>query len=285
MDKIKQQVLADYKKANKSAKERMLKKYGFSNEADFLKEFELNEEKVVEEPKEDNAALDLVVAFDTTGSMSSYIGSVKKHVEKLVGDLFSKTPNLKMKIVAFGDYCDMESESVFGKAYQFSQLTDNQNDLVKFVKSAKDTSGGDSDEFYELVIKKIVEETEWREGAKKSVLLIGDAAPHRVGYSFSSKVQNAKIDWKQEAAKAASLGIQFDTLRIHESQGWYAELSKTTGGVCMEFKNANKISQIIEGTTYVRGSKKEFKSKLASVMKSGDAELIGAYKTISTLLD
>ena len=33
-----------------------------------------------------------------------------------------------------------------------------------------DTSGGDGPEFYELVIKKIVEETEWREGSTRSIL-------------------------------------------------------------------------------------------------------------------
>jgi len=43
---------------------------------------------------------------------------------------------------------------------------------------AQNTSGGDGDEFYELVIKKIVEEMDWREGSTKAVLLIADANPH-----------------------------------------------------------------------------------------------------------
>jgi hypothetical protein len=37
-------------------------------------------------------------------------------VTKLIGELFKNTPNLRMKIVAFGDYCDMQSASNFRKA-------------------------------------------------------------------------------------------------------------------------------------------------------------------------
>ncbi len=53
----------------------------------------------------------------------------------------------------------MVSPQVFGDAYQCIMPTDNANGLIKFVKESKDTSGGDWEEFYELVIKKIVEET------------------------------------------------------------------------------------------------------------------------------
>lgn len=60
--------------------------------------------------------LDMVIAFDTTGSMYSYIEAVKKHVIDLIPKLFTANPKLKVSIVAFGDYCDMESKDEFGKA-------------------------------------------------------------------------------------------------------------------------------------------------------------------------
>ena len=51
-------------------------------------------------PKTDGAKtegmLDLIIAFDTTGSMKSYIGAVKKHVTKLIPKLFESNPNLKI---------------------------------------------------------------------------------------------------------------------------------------------------------------------------------------------
>ena len=229
--------------------------------------------------------LDMVIAFDTTGSMSSYIQSVKKHVEVLVNEMFSKTPGLKIKIVAFGDYCDMQAYDVFGAAYQESALTNNVNDLIKFIKHAKNTSGGDGDEFYELVIQKITNETPWRKGAKKSILLIGDANAHKVGYNYPRIVTNAQIDWKKECKNAAKLGIQIDTLSIEPyTAKFYQEISSITNGISLPFKSASKISNVIEGLAYARTSKKHFGMSFAAATASGDEELIGAYKSMSSLL-
>lgn len=77
--------------------------------------------KVVE-PSTTDGMLDMVIAFDTTGSMSAYINAVKTHVKELVPKLFSSNPDLRIGIVAFGDYCDMKSKDNFGKAYQVLNL-------------------------------------------------------------------------------------------------------------------------------------------------------------------
>ena len=98
----------------------------------------------------------MVIAFDTTGSMAAYIGAVRQEVADLIPRLFKDNPDLRLGIVAFGDYCDMINAQEFGKAYQCIMPTDNENELVRFIKESQDTSGGDGDEFYELVIKKIV---------------------------------------------------------------------------------------------------------------------------------
>lgn len=47
--------------------------------------------KVVE-PSTTDGMLDMVIAFDTTGSMSAYINAVKTHVKELVPKLFSSNP-------------------------------------------------------------------------------------------------------------------------------------------------------------------------------------------------
>ena len=91
--------------------------------------------------------------------MAAYIEAVRKEVAELVPRLSKDNENLRLGIVAFGDYCDMKSASEFGDAYQCLMPTANENDIIKFVRETKDTSGGDGDEFYELVIKKIVEKT------------------------------------------------------------------------------------------------------------------------------
>lgn len=56
--------------------------------------------KVAESPATDGM-LDMVIAFDTTGSMSAYINAVKTHVKELVPKLFGSNPDLRIGIVAF----------------------------------------------------------------------------------------------------------------------------------------------------------------------------------------
>ena len=223
--------------------------------------------------------LDMVIAFDTTGSMARYIDDVRKQVSELVPRLFKVNPDLKLGIVAFGDYCDMPDTKTFGTAYQCLPLTDNENGIMRFIKESKNTDGGDGDEFYELVIKKIVEETPWREGATKSVLLIADAEPHEVGYSYKKIVQNSNIDWKKEARKAAELGIKFDTVSIH-GLPWYEQLSEITGGLSVPFRSDNKTADLIEAATLSRGGRESrdlFTEKVYCCMAAGDKEMSSVY--------
>lgn len=100
--------------------------------------------KVVSSNKEElittnDGMLDMVIAFDTTGSMSAYINAVKTHVKELVPKLFSSNPDLRIGIVAFGDYCDMKAPTLYGKAYQVLDLTNDENKIIKFINEAKDT--------------------------------------------------------------------------------------------------------------------------------------------------
>lgn len=203
-------------------------------------------------PKVDGK-LDMVIAFDTTGSMASYIGAVRNEVADLIPRLFKDNEDLRLGIVAFGDYCDMESAQVFGKAYQCIMPTNNENDLIKFVRESRDTSGGDGDEFYELVLKKIVEETPWREGSTRSILLISDADPHPLGYTYEDFVVGNQIDWRDVAKKAASMKIKVDTVTITDAS-WYRELSAMTNGVSVPFHSGYKTSRLVEASVSARGS-------------------------------
>ena len=227
--------------------------------------------------------LDMVIAFDTTGSMASYINAVKEHVKTLIPKLFKQNPDLRIGIVAFGDYCDMPNKDEFGKAYQVCELTDNENRLIEFITNAKNTSGGDRDEFYELVIKKIVEETNWRESSTKAVLLIADSKPHKLRYSYWDIVVNNQIDWREEAKKAAEKGIKFDTLTIDEIE-WYKELSSITNGVSAPFSTSSKTSQLVEAAALARGGEKTrglYMATMDSFEASGDAEMTAVYAAYS----
>lgn len=289
MTKTKEQLILDFKKANSQRKERIAAKAGFKSASEYLAS--LQEKKKTSTKKE---KLDYVVAFDTTGSMGSYIADVKEHVQKLIPEMFSQDIDLQMRIIAFGDYCDMEniSQNKFGKAYQESEFTNNPDELIQFIQGAENTAGGDAEEFYELVIKKIIDETPWRKDARKLVLFIADDRPHKVGYTCTdyrrTGMINNQIDWKEEAKRAATLKISFDTLSIHgDSYPWYRELAQITNGVYLPFQSSTKTSKVMAASAYARGSKKSkatFTVAYASAVATGDDELIGVYKSLNEVL-
>lgn len=232
--------------------------------------------------------LDMVIAFDTTGSMAMYINAVRNEVAQLIPRLFKDNDDLRLGIVAFGDYCDMEDAHTYGKAYQRILPTNNENDLIKFVRESKDTNGGDGDEFYELVIKRIVEETPWREGSTRSILLIADAHPHPLGYTYKDYLdQGNQIDWRMEAKKAASMKIKIDTVTITNAP-WYKELSAMTNGVSVPFRSGEKTARLVEAAVSSRGTMAA-RAHFDSIMAACDDEemrgVFSAYKEERDKLD
>ena len=280
MSKTNEQLLLDYKKSNKERRKAILEKAGFVSEQKYISWLLGSEEDEVA-----TDMLDQVIAFDTTGSMGGFITAVKQHIKELIPKLFAENPSLRLKIVAFGDYADMPNATTFGNAYQDSGLSNDANQLISFVERAQNTGGDDADEFYELVIKKVVEETPWREGSKRALLLIGDCGPHQVGYTCAGKVTGAQIDWKEEAGKAVGLGIQIDTLNCGSGcvETFYKPLSFMTDGINLPFSSQSKTQEAIYAVTSVRGSstsKMAFMTSSMSDSVRGDAELSATYDAL-----
>jgi len=92
--------------------------------------------------------IDLVFSYDTTGSMSAAIGQVRRGVAETVKYLFKQIPELRIGIITHGDYCDGD------KVITMLDLTDDQNAICEFIKTAPNTGGGDEDECYEFVLNR-----------------------------------------------------------------------------------------------------------------------------------
>ena len=139
------------------------------------------------------APIQIAFSFDTTGSMSQCIDEVKGRLRDSIERLLSDIPNLEISILAHGDYCDEEHFYVT-KSINF---TNDIGALCDFVKDVEGTGGGDFEECYEHVLHIIRNELPWKPYAKKSIVMLGDAAPHASDYPLNVK----KLDWKEEAMK------------------------------------------------------------------------------------
>ena len=137
-----------------------------------------------------NGPLQVVCSFDTTGSMSEALETVRGRLSDMLQRLQSDIPAITTAVVAHGDYCD-ECDPYVTKHIDF---TDNLPELVDFVNNVEMTGGGDEPEAYEMMLRLVRKDLKWIPGSQRVLVVIGDAYPHP-----ADDWQNYyNIDWKEE---------------------------------------------------------------------------------------
>lgn len=149
-------------------------------------------------------SLDVVVSFDSTGSMYPCLSEVRRKVEEFIRTLFKQIPDLRIGLIAHGDYCDWD-------IYITKQLplTTNVDELVNFVKRVQSTGGGgNGGECYERVLDE-VSRFDWQ-ADQKVLIMLGDEPPHKVGYTdwVGTGRHTVTLDWLERAKNLKSLGIK-----------------------------------------------------------------------------
>lgn len=186
---------------------------------------------------------EIVVSFDTTGSMYTCLTQVRSKVSELVTTLFDTIPNLRMGIISHGDYCDRS------EVLRKLPLTTNQKEIQEFIKKAPATSGGDADECYEYVLNQAAD-MKWTSSSKKGLILIGDANPHghiyyKTPYNKSDYSPFTKpLDWRAEAQKLIESGINIypiHALPNAASKAFYETLARISGTVRIELPQFSHI--------------------------------------------
>lgn len=186
---------------------------------------------------------DVVFSFDTTGSMSSCINEVKKNLTNLIKRLFTDIPNLRIGVIAHGDYGDEGKAS----SYLMKQvdLTDNKQKLIDFIQNVGSTHGYDFEEAYEYVLHKSQELT-W-ESDKRILVMIGDATPHE-------KINNKyNLDWRVETKKLFDMNVNvYGVQCMHnaKSNNFYKSLAKISDGYYLELEVFSSIEDLIMTVCY-----------------------------------
>jgi hypothetical protein len=140
--------------------------------------------------------IDVLVSFDTTGSMYPCLTQVRRKAVELVTRLFRDIPGIRMGAIGQGDYCDGK------RAITMLDLTSDSSALIDFIKTVPATDGGDSAECYELVLHQ-ARSASWRSGKSKVLVLIGDDVPHAPNYPDN----RLRLDWRNERKLLQEAGI------------------------------------------------------------------------------
>ncbi|HEV3168032.1 MAG TPA: vWA domain-containing protein [Isosphaeraceae bacterium] len=115
--------------------------------------------------------LDIIIVFDSTGSMSGEIAQVKAQVEQIGTTLKQLIPKTRIGMCAYRDYGD---EYVV----KGLPLTDDIRTVVSFLEPIQAGGGGDEPEAVVQGLRWAVTMNKFRPSARKVILIFGDAPPH-----------------------------------------------------------------------------------------------------------
>ena len=191
-------------------------------------------------------SIDIVFSFDTTGSMYPCLSQVRSEVSSTVTQLFRDIPGIRIGVIAHGDYCDAPPHGKY--VIKMLDLTDNKDEIIKFVQKVEPTGGGDAPECYELVLHEARRLT-WSAGKKKILVVIGDATPHAPSYPQNT----LKLDWRNEVGMLRESGIHVygvQALNNSGSTSFYREISKDSGGLHLKLNQFRQVLDLVMAIAY-----------------------------------
>jgi von Willebrand factor type A domain len=122
--------------------------------------------------------LDVEIAIDTTGSMSSSIAQAQTDAKSLVSDIRARYASAEFSTVQFRDSSDTPE-------YQIMQaMTGDATAIDTSIDTLTADGGGDSPEALNLVFQNALDPANpigWRAGSRRILVVISDAEPHGAG--------------------------------------------------------------------------------------------------------
>lgn len=116
--------------------------------------------------------LDIVIAFDSTGSMGGEISEVKRQIRRIGTTLTKMIPKARISICTYRD--DGDDFVARGSA-----LTSDIADVEAYLSQINAEGGGDEPEAVHEGLQWSIQNNPFRGNARKVILLFGDAPPHR----------------------------------------------------------------------------------------------------------
>jgi Mg-chelatase subunit ChlD len=118
------------------------------------------------------SGLDIVLCFDSTGSMGGEIDQVKRQIERIGQILTKLVPKARISICTYRDRRD----EYVAKGLP---LTSSIQDVSEYLATIEAGGGGDHEEAVEEGLSWAMTQNRFRPAARKVILVFGDAPPHR----------------------------------------------------------------------------------------------------------
>ena len=169
---------------------------------------------------EGNDHIDIAIVIDTSISMGSVIIAIGQNVRLVFQGVIAHAPNARIGLIEQGDW--------YKPSVYRCQPTDN----LELFQAAIDALGrcSGSEEAYADSLILAAEETQWRTGATRLVIIIGDEAADQVSRSGNT--------WSQAIALAAAQGVIVSMIFArssaeYECRASYEQATSATGGTLL----------------------------------------------------
>ncbi len=116
--------------------------------------------------------LDIVITFDSTGSMQGEIDQVKNQIQRIGSTLLTLVPKARIGICTYRDQGD---EYVV----RGLPLTSDIQEIESYLSGVRADAGGDKPESVHEGLRWSIQQNTFRPRARKVILLFGDAPPHQ----------------------------------------------------------------------------------------------------------
>jgi len=196
--------------------------------------------------------LDIVIAFDSTGSMSGEIEEVKSQIKTIGNTLVKLVPKARISLCTYRDQGD--AYLVKGKS-----LTGDIQAIDAYLSTIQAGGGGDTPEAVHEGLRWAVESNAFRSQARKVILLFGDAPPHREKQQLCLEI--ASDFHRQQQGVVSTV-----TCRLHRPMKEFVDIAEAGGGEAFLTRDKREIvKQLI---ILVFGSK--YRSKVLEAFKEMD---------------
>jgi hypothetical protein len=137
-----------------------------------------------------SAALDVLIAIDTTGSMGPSIKQAQRDVSRLVDAAKEAAPAARFAVVQFKDMGDL-------REYELLQpMTSNAASVATAMTRLAPSGGGDNPEALNVIFRNSYthDAIGWRKISRKVVVIVSDAEPHGAASAGFSGCLDASAD-------------------------------------------------------------------------------------------
>lgn len=176
--------------------------------------------------------LEIVIVFDSTGSMEGEIFEVKDKIERMGTVLFRIVEKTRISVCTYRD--DGAKYVVKG-----IPLTSNLGAIMDFLADVSAGGGGDNPEAVEAGLEWATTQNQYRPKARKVILLFGDAPPHAADKDVCLRMAS---EFRRKQNGVVSTVTCHSEQRLPE----FVEIAQMGGGEAWLTKNEREImSQLI----------------------------------------